>query len=102
MADRDAKGRFTAGNEWASKGGRARARALSPQRRREIARMGFAAMVDRHFEGDKKAAVDWLTAKGQWASDAGYREDGLGVFRDPGPHPARRNLQLETVREIAF
>ncbi len=64
MVNRDAKGRFTAGNEWASKGGRARAKALPAERRKEIARLGFAAMVERHFAGDRQKATDWLTAKG--------------------------------------
>ncbi len=60
MNDRDAAGRFTRGNEHASAGGRARAEKLSPARRREIARAGFAALSVLYFDGSKRAAAAWL------------------------------------------
>lgn len=101
--NRDANGRFGPGNQWAAQGGRARAKALPARRRKEIARLGFAAMVQKWFDGDKQAAVDWLAKRGVWASDRMYREDGLGVFKDPGPHPAHREtFRLETISELAF
>ena len=65
-----------------------RAKALSPERRREIAKMGFQALVDKYWQGDREAAKKWLTGKGLWAQDKGYRDKGMGVFEDPGPHPA--------------
>ena len=65
-------------------GGRARAARLTPERRRAIARRGFQAMVHRRFGGDRQAALDGLTAKGQWAQDPAPWN---GFFRDPGPMP---------------
>jgi len=49
-------GRFTPSNPYASIGGRRRAERLTPARRREIARLGHAAMVAKHFGGDSAAA----------------------------------------------
>lgn len=49
--NRDSRGRFRRGNEIASAGGFARAAALDPDRRTEIARAARAAMVRRHFHG---------------------------------------------------
>lgn len=69
-ADRDEKGRFLPGNRWAA--------------------VGFRAMCVKHFGGDKQAAIDWLVARALWVQDAGYREMGIGNFRDPGPHPAHQ------------
>jgi hypothetical protein len=40
-------------------GGLARARALSPDRRSAIAALGFAALVEKRFGGDRRAAIDW-------------------------------------------
>ncbi len=67
--------------------------------------MGFQAMCDRWFQGDRKAATEWLVKKGQFVTDTPYRADGLGKFRDPGPHPAHRaqsDFQLENVQPISF
>ena len=57
---RDNRGRFTQGNGYASQGGRARARSLSPTRRKEIAALGWAALVERRFGGDIAAAREWI------------------------------------------
>jgi hypothetical protein len=82
-------------------GGRARAAQLTPARRREIARQGFQAMVDRHFGGDRVAALAWLTAKGLTAQDRWIAE-GLAsrggpllhrLADDPGPRPPARDDQ---------
>lgn len=86
MTLRDARGRFLPGHPWASEGGRARARKLTPEKRRAIARRGFQGLVEKRFDGDKQAAVDWLTAKGQWATDKHY-PPAFRVFSDPGPMP---------------
>ncbi len=39
--------------KWASQGGKARAKGLSPERRREIARMGAAAMKAARRKGGR-------------------------------------------------
>jgi general stress protein YciG len=70
--DRDNKGQFTAGNSIASQGGKARARTLSPERRSEIAKKGFQAMVDKHYGGDRSKATAMLIARGLWALDKDY------------------------------
>ncbi len=57
MTGRDTAGRFLPGNGYAAIGGRVRADRLTPDRRREIARAGFAAMVARRFGGDVTAAA---------------------------------------------
>ena len=67
-------------------GGLARAARLSPERRREIARMGFQALVEKRFGGDRAAAIDWITQKGLAAQDAEYPPP-LRKFFDPGPMP---------------
>lgn len=83
---RDPHGRFLPGHPWAAEGGRARAHKLSPEQRRAIARRGFEGLVQKRFNGDRQAATDWLTAKGQWATDKHY-EPALRKFSDPGPMP---------------
>jgi len=55
MSDRDARGRFMAGNQFARAGGQARAAKLSPRRRKTIARKARRAMVRKHFAGDDRA-----------------------------------------------
>lgn len=56
MTGKDTQGRFTSGNGYASVGGRVRAERLTPERRREIARSGWQARVDRYYHGDTTAA----------------------------------------------
>ncbi len=51
----------------ASLGGKARAARLSPERRREIARQGFQALVRRRFGGDRGAAIAHLIGQGRMA-----------------------------------
>jgi general stress protein YciG len=51
--------------EIARMGGLARARALSPERRSEIARMGYEALVAKRFGGNRKATVKHLEAGGK-------------------------------------
>jgi hypothetical protein len=81
--------------EAARLGGLARARALSPARRSAIAARGFAALVEKRFAGDRRAAVTWLVAAGLAAQDRALAEalrslGGSGAiipFDDPGPMP---------------
>ena len=77
-------------------GGLARAARLSPARRREIAAMGFQALVDKRFGGDRRAAINWLIAAGLAAQDRDLSESlrslgGSGTIlplaADPGPLP---------------
>jgi hypothetical protein len=72
--------------EISSRGGRARAAKLSADRRRDIARMGWLALVERRFAGDAQAAREWLRAKGLWANDQSLPPE-IRRFRDPGPMP---------------
>jgi hypothetical protein len=76
----------------ASLGGKARAAKLTPERRKEIARQGFAAMVARHFGGDKAAAIEWLTARLNFVHDPCPWNR---VFQDPGPMPPARAPEPE-------
>lgn len=85
-------GRFVAHNLASYQGGRARAERLSPQRRRAIASMGFAAFVAKRFGGDRQAAVRWLGQLGAWAvEEAAYRNCPQiykpGYWPHPGPCP---------------
>ena len=81
--------------EAARLGGLARARA-SRRAAREIAAMGFAALVEKRFGGDRRAAIEWLVAAGLAAQDRQLREalrslGGSGAIvplaDDPGPMP---------------
>ena len=63
VSGRGENGRFLAGNEWASVGGKARAAALDAEQRQEIARLGFEALVEQRFEGHWGKAVRFLIAK---------------------------------------
>jgi hypothetical protein len=83
-------------SEAARLGGLARAARLSPTRRRAIAAMGFQALVEKRFGGDRRAAIDWLTRKGQAAQDRDLSDSlrslgGSGAMiplaDDPGPMP---------------
>jgi hypothetical protein len=60
MNGRDAQGRFTPGNGYGSDGGRARAATLSPARRHEIAKTGFAALAAKYFGGRRRKCAAWL------------------------------------------
>ncbi len=51
--------RFQKGNTYASRGGRARAQKLSAEERKEIARAGRQAVVEKIFEGDAEAQRQW-------------------------------------------
>jgi hypothetical protein len=82
--------------EAARLGGRARAARLAPARRREIAAMGFRALVEKRFGGDRRAAINWLIAAGLAAQDRALSESlrSLGssgliipLADDPGPMP---------------
>lgn len=86
MTGRDAHGRFTPGNPYASKGGKARAERLTSEQRKEIARKGFYGLVAQRFNDDRDAACSWLGKLGAWASDAPYR-DSFPLFPHPGPCP---------------
>lgn len=82
---RDEKGRFTHGNTFASAGGRARAEKLSRLRRRQIARMGYRAMVDKHFLGDFRAQRAYFAALGVWNSEKVFLGTPVPVrAEDPG------------------
>jgi general stress protein YciG len=64
MTGRDDRGRFARGNAEARRGGQARAQALTPERRREIARAGWLAVVTKRFGGDAEAAAAYLDSLG--------------------------------------
>jgi hypothetical protein len=79
-------GRFDLCNPYSFRGGRARAEKVTPERRREIAALGFATLVEKRFGGDATAAKIYIGLLGAWASDAPYR-DLFPVFPHPGPMP---------------
>lgn len=83
---RDSYGRFTKGNQIAKRGGYARAAALSPRRRRQIAKRGWAGLVNRRFNGDLSAAKAWVGAVGAYHYDQEVR-DAWGAVRPAFPHP---------------
>jgi hypothetical protein len=84
--ERDENGRFLPGHRWAARGGQARAEKLTARERKAIARKGFDALVTSRFGGDRKAAKEWLVAKGLAALDAHY-DPVLRKWEDPGPMP---------------
>ena len=77
---------FKPGNSHAASGGLARAAALTPERRAEIARLGFDATTQMYFDGDAEAHTQWLAAAGQAAQDSNYPK-WMRVFKRPAPHP---------------
>jgi hypothetical protein len=94
---RNLKGQFTAGNTFAKRGGKARARSLTKAQRRAIARAGWEAMVEQQFGGDEALAKEWWGRIGKWASDvaAGYAGTHIQVFHHPGsPEEFRRRRQI--------
>jgi hypothetical protein len=97
-AQRDAYGRFIAGNTLGCLGA-----AVTVRRYRhklsEWGRKGYEAVVNKHFNGNFDAANEWLARKGQHAQDQlnGY-EQFYFTFPDPGPHPA--HIQTPTNAEI--
>lgn len=80
---RDRRGKFAKGNRWSSLGGKGRARLLPAERRREIGKLGYLALVQKHFEGDILAQGQYLGEVGAWASDRVYPE-WMRVFSHPG------------------
>lgn len=85
-AQRDAYGRFVKGNAIAKRGGHARAAALSPRRRRKIAKQGWRGLVKRRFAGDERAAKAWVGAVGAYHYDR-LVLDLYGAIRPAYPHP---------------
>lgn len=83
---RDARGRFVAGNTIASAGGHARAKKLSKRRRRAIARKGYRTMVARHFSGDVQAQKRYFGELGIWNSEKVFENTPIPVRAShPGP-----------------
>lgn len=61
------------------------------QHLQQLGKRGFQAMVNKHFGGNRKAATQWLSAKGLHAADKDVTYGS--VFPDPGPHPAHISPQ---------
>lgn len=108
---RGAGGKFAKGNTISRRGGQARAQALGPRRRRQIAKAGWAGLVRRRFGGDERAAKLWLGAVGAYHYD--QQLHGLGWYlRGVFPHPGdpsefraklyQANLFDCLVREVDF
>lgn len=86
LPQRDRYGRFAKGNRISKRGGHARAHALSPKRRRQIAKQGWRGLVAKQFGGDERAAKAWWGAIGAWNYD--QQLAGLGWYlRGVFPHP---------------
>jgi hypothetical protein len=77
MSERTPAGRFAPGNTTASQGGQARAARLSATRRQAIARLGWQALVERHFDGDTARAADYIGRLGAWAAERLRRQPDL-------------------------
>lgn len=93
---RSRNGRFAKGNRISQRGGRARAAALSPRRRRQIAKAGWAGLVAKRFGGDERAARTWWGAIGAYHYDQQLFTLGWimrGVFPHPGT-PTEFRAQL--------
>ena len=96
---RDKRGRFIRGNTIASAGGQARAQALTPQRRRAIARQARRRMVERHFGGDDGQQRRYFAELGRYAYEAqagSYRARSplRTAVRHPGPIQDWRARQM--------
>lgn len=87
MNGRDDRGRFARGNAEASAGGQARAARLAPERRREIARAGWLAVVAKRFGGDAEAAGAYLGKLGAWTVDRAAYGGSAIAKPDAYPHP---------------
>lgn len=88
---------FQPGNSHAAAGGRARAEALSPERRAEIARLGFEATTEKYFDGDAERHAQWLVETGLAAQDSNYPK-WMRVFRATAPHPKHVRDACEATR----
>ncbi|MEZ4714273.1 MAG: hypothetical protein R3A44_44235 [Caldilineaceae bacterium] len=73
--NRSAGGKFAKGNTISSKGGQARAAKLGKRRRRQIAKQGFQALVDKRFNGNRQLAKNWVVARA--LSKMGSLEDEI-------------------------
>jgi len=90
MSEHRPDGRFAPGNTTARQGGQARAARLTAERRQEIARLGWQALVERHFDGDTARAADYIGRLGAWAAERGAYGDSpiyQPVWTHPGPLP---------------
>lgn len=65
-----------------------------------IGRLGFQATVDRHFGGNRQAAIRWLVQTGQWAIDQELSYHKPGIFGYPGPHPAHVSKMQEWLEQV--
>jgi hypothetical protein len=95
-------------------GGLARAARLTPARRRAIAAMGFQALVDQRFAGDRRAAIKWPIAAGLAAQDrdlsGSLRSLGnsgriIPLAADTGPRPTPatpEDLHQGAAEELPF
>jgi hypothetical protein len=79
---------FAPHNPYAKQGGHARAAALTATQRSEIARSGFTATTQQHFNGDPLKHIAWLIEAGLAAQDALYPAR-MRVWRKAAPHPQR-------------
>lgn len=77
---------FTPGNKHAVAGGHARAAKLTPEQRSEIARTGYQATTEKHFNGNADAHNQWLIQSGLAAQDRHYPAY-MRVWRTAMPHP---------------
>lgn len=89
MSNRDEQGRFTQGHQ--------------------IARLGWAGLVQRRFGGDEATCKAWWGAMGAWHYDAPYRAKGWGAVPFPGSPEQfcqrmnqRLDFTLADVSELAF
>ena len=89
MIGRDERGRFVAGHPFAA--------------------LGWAALVQKRFEGDTAAAKTWLGKVGAWEYARQAQITRQGVFQHPGTPEQwlaewrrRLNFRLSDVGELKF
>lgn len=72
MNGRDEHGRFTSGNDFASLGGHARAKALTPEQRKACSSAGFRGLAEKRFGGDVAAAKKYIADLGASSYNSPY------------------------------
>lgn len=63
-----------------------------------IGKVGFQRTCDKHFNGDRRAMVEDLIARGTFAGDSAARDyDYFYQFPEPEPHPAWTEVEVGNV-----
>lgn len=96
--------KFQPNNKHAAAGGRARARKLSARKRKQIARSGWLALVQKRFHGDEAIAKEYMRALAKFHGDP-YRDNEELSFGHTKPaieEYAAKAYDASMDREIDF